>query len=475
MPLRLRLAALFSLATAIAIAIAGLVFVTQLRSDLNATLDTGLRAQLDATTQELASDGHLPPFKPNDDPTLVQRLDGTTIQVSPAATRLVISPAMRRSALNGPIFTTTDMTGEHLRVLISTAPLAGKQVLVLVGTDADISDDAIERVRAGFLVGGPLAVLLVGVGALFLADCALRPVERMRREASSIGEHDPDRRLAVPATRDEVAALGATMNRLLDRLHSALERERRFVGDASHELRTPLAILRTELELAGRPGRSPDALRTAIAEASQETDRLIKLTEDLLLLARADNHQTILHPAPVQINELLADAVSRSRGRDHLPRIVIDCPEDLEFVADPDRLLQIVQNLITNAVVHTPPNTPVRLTAAREADGSLAIEVLDDGPGLPPEFQPRAFDRFHRAEHARSRDTGGTGLGLSIVRAIAEAHGGTADIVNRAEGGARARIQLPPIQRSYSASVRLHKTQAPEREQSANPVSLDRS
>lgn len=456
MPLRLRLAALFSLATAIALTAAGFAFVAQLRSDLYATLDTGLRAQMDATTQELTSDGRLPAFTPNDDPTLIQRFDGTTIQVSPAATGLTISPALRQAALRGPTFFTTDTTDQRIRVLVSTAPMPGQQTVVAVGTDTDISDDAIERVQAGLLVGGPLGVLLVGIGAWLLADAALRPVERMRREANSISEHDPDRRLAVPATRDEIAALGATMNRLLDRLHTALERERRFVGDASHELRTPLAILRTELELAGRPGRSPAALASAIAEASQETDRLIRLTEDLLLLARADNHQTILRLASIRARELLTSALRRGPGRDHEPPIDIDCPDGLEFVADPDRLLQILENLISNAIVHTPPNTPVRVAATRDEDGHVSIEVLDDGPGMPPDFQPRAFDRFHRAEHARSRETGGTGLGLSIVRAIAEAHGGTAEIVNRPEGGACASVKLPPLQIAHGARLTHH-------------------
>ena len=444
MPLRLRLAALFSLATAAIIAAAALMFLGQLRDGLYATLDTGLQAQLDATAQELASDGELPQFRPNDDPTVVERLDGTVVQASPSAAGLTISPEQRKTAVSGTAYFTTDVGGSRTRVLATTAPLRGEQVLVIVGTDTDISDDAIERVRGALLVGGPLAVLLVGVGAWMLADAALRPVERMRREANAIGEHDPDRRLAIPTTRDEIAALAVTMNRLLDRLHTALERERRFVGDASHELRTPLAILRTELELAGRPGRSPDALRSAIEEASQETDRLIRLTEDLLLLARADNNQTILHPAPIEVRDLLTSAVRRGLGRDHQPPVEVDCPQDLRFVADPDRLLQVVENLVNNAVAHTPAHTTVRVIAIRGDDGDLVIRVIDDGPGLPPEFQPRAFDRFHRAEAARSRETGGTGLGLSIVRAIAEAHGGTADIVNRAEGGACATIAVPP-------------------------------
>lgn len=454
MPLRLRLAALFSLATAAILAAAAVMFLGQLRAGLYATLDTGLRVQLDATAQELASDGELPPFRPNDDPTVVERLDGTPVQASPSAAGLTISAAQRRAAVRDAAYFTTDVGGTRTRVLASTAPLRGEQVLVMIGAGTDISDDAVERVRAALIVGAPLGVLLVGLGAWLLADAALRPVDRMRREANDIGEHDPDRRLAVPATRDEIAALAVTMNRLLDRLHTALERERRFVGDASHELRTPLAILRTELELAGRPGRSPDALRSAIAEASQETERLTSLTEDLLFLARSDDHQTILHLAPIDMGDLLATAVHRGRGRDHQPPVELDCPEHLRFVADPDRLLQAVENLVNNAVVHTPPHTHVRVIAAQGDDGHLTIQVLDEGPGLPAGFQPRAFDRFHRAEDARSRETGGTGLGLSIVRAIAEAHGGSAVIDNRPEGGACATVVLPPPEDPAWVSVR---------------------
>jgi hypothetical protein len=186
--------------------------------------------------------------------------------------------------------------------------------VIAVSTDTDISDETVEGVQTALLLGGPLAVLVVGAGAWVLADAALRPVQRMRREANAIGEHDPDRRLAIPATGDEVAALGATMNRLLDRLHLALGKERRFVADASHELRTPLATLRTGLELAARPGRSASALLEAISDAAEETDRLIKLTEDLLLLARADNHQTNLRPRLVRLHELLADAVHKGPG-----------------------------------------------------------------------------------------------------------------------------------------------------------------
>jgi signal transduction histidine kinase len=443
--LRLRLAALFSAATALAIATGGIIFIRQLRSDLNDTIDSGLRAELAEVAQELTTSGHAPPLGPADDPILVERLDGTPVAASPAAAGRKISPQQRQQALGGDLLFDTEVAGANDRVLISTVAAAAPtgRVVVAVANDTDLSDDAVERVRDGLLIAGPLTAVLTGLGAWLLADTALRPVQRMRRDAAGVGEHDPELRLAIPATRDEVAELGVTINGLLDRLHMALDRERRFVADASHELRTPLAILRTELELAVRPGRSAEEIRAAVVEATQETERLTNLTDDLLLLARADNRQPIIDPVPVDVAELLAATIARAP--EHPPGIVLDCPGDLRVVADPDRLGQAVRHLLDTAVVHSPPDMPVRLTACRGDDGRIVIEVIDAGPGFDPRFLPVAFERFRRAGPERSRSTGGTGLGLAVVHAIAEAHWGTAHVVNRPGGGAGATIRLPLI------------------------------
>lgn len=444
MPLRLRLAVLFALATVIAIAVAGVAFLHQLGDDLHEALDSGLRARLIAVTEELATDGTLPSFGPGQEFSVVQNLDGGIVAATPNSSGMVLTPEQREQALTGEVAFTTEVGGDRTRVLAATTSLGPGRVLVVVGTGNDIADDAVERVRGALVVVGPIAAVLAGLAAWIMAAAALRPVEQMRREAASISEHDLERRLAVPATRDEVAALGATMNSLLGRLHDAVGRDRRFIADASHEIRTPLAILRTELDLAARPGRSREALRQAVTGASQETERLIRLSEDLLLLARADNHQPTLHIAEVRLHELLSTGARRGRARDHQPPVEPRCPEDLVVAVDADRLLQALDNLLDNAILHTPESTPVRLVAGRGADGGVEIAVIDAGPGLPPDFLPRAFERFHRAEHARSRDTGGTGLGLSIVRSIAEAHGGGATIENRAGGGCRAVLRLPP-------------------------------
>jgi hypothetical protein len=278
-----------------------------------------------------------------------------------------------------------------------------------------------------------------------LAGAALRPVERMRRQAADISDRDTGRRLAVPPTRDEIAALGATINDLLARMQEALERERSFVADAGHELRTPLAILRAELELAARPGRSRDELVDAVSHAGVETDRLIRLAEDLLLLARADNAQPFLRPVPLVLPELLgaaargAEAHAAAQG----VTVAVHTPAELTVVADPDRLRQAVDNLLDNATRHAPSGSVVEITATANGTGMIVVEVADRGPGFPVEFLPDAFERFHRADAARTRDGGGTGLGLSIVQAITEAHGGHASVGNRPGGGATVTLELP--------------------------------
>ena len=448
MSLRLRLALLFALGTALVIAVAGLAFALQLRVSLDASLDPGLRARVAAVADELTSpDGTtaVPPFRPLDGIVQIRTLDGRLLAASPdAGTGPLLDTAQRRQALAGEVSFTGTVRGDRSRVLATTAASAGGRVLVLVGTATDVSNAAVDNVRNVLLLAGPPAVLLAGVAAWLLAGAALRPVERMRRQAEAISDRDIGRRLAPPATRDEVAALGATFNALLDRLQAAFERERGFVADAGHELRTPLAILRTELDLAARPGRTREALVEAIHEAGQETDRLIRLAEDLLLLARIDNAGPLLRPVSTVLPQLLEAAArgAGARAADRGVTVKVSSPPGLTVMADPDRLRQAVGNLLDNATRYAPPGSAVEVTAAC-TDGMVTVEVADRGPGFPEDFLPHAFERFQRAEAARSREDGGTGLGLSIVRAIAGAHGGAATAANRAGGGAVVGLRVP--------------------------------
>ena len=234
------------------------------------------------------------------------------------------------------------------------------------------------------------------------------------------------------------------MNDLLGRLQRALARQRAFVADASHELRNPLAVLQGELELAARPGRDPAELTAAVRSAHAEAERLARLTEDLLLLARSDEDRFGLRLERTDIGALLRRGAELAGSRLAAAGVTgrVDVPPGTCADVDPDRILQAVDNLVGNALRFAPQGSVIVL-AARAAGGDLEIEVSDDGPGFPVGFLPHAFERFARPDSGRSRDDGGAGLGLAIVRAIAVAHGGVAVVANKPGGGAVVTLRLP--------------------------------
>jgi len=258
--------------------------------------------------------------------------------------------------------------------------------------------------------------------------------------------------LPVPRARDELSSLALTLNDMLGRLEAAVEHERRFVADASHELRTPLALLRAELELALRRPRSRDELEAALRSAAEETERLTRLAEDLLLIARSDQG-----PLPLRLEGLEAGAVlehvrTRFAARaEALGRtLIVEQSDSLLLDGDPIRLEQALGNLIDNALVHG--RGAVRM-AARSREGEVELHVIDEGSGFPPEFLAHAFDRFSRADGARSSP--GTGLGLAIVALIAGAHGGDAHAQNRDAGGADVWISVPVKNELLEPEARL--------------------
>ena len=309
-----------------------------------------------------------------------------------------------------------------------------------MGASLEDRDETLRGFLVVLLLVGPTALLLTSLLGYALATSALRPVEAMRIEAAAISGSDPGRQLPLPQSHDEIYRLGQTLNAMLARLDAALERERGFVADAGHELRTPLALLKAELELALRHPRTAPELEAAIHSAAEETDRLVGLADDLLLLARSDQRQLSLRHERLRVEDLLARVAHRLRRRAEAAgrTIEIDVPDELAIGADPRRLEQAVGNLVENALTHAQGS--VRLTAVAH-DTTVELHVRDEGAGFPPAFLPRAFDRFTRADDARSGD--GTGLGLTIAEAIAEAHGGSAHARNLERGGADVWLSLP--------------------------------
>jgi heavy metal sensor kinase len=348
---------------------------------------------------------------------------------------------------------TTGLPGRKHDWRVLTAPVttAGGAAVLVIATSLAARQETLHHLLKELVVGGVFVLLLASLAGYALAVGTLRPVELMRRRAAAISASTPGRRLPVPRAHDEIARLAETLNDMLGRLEGALEHERRFVADASHELRTPLALLRTELEVALRRPRSREELEAALRSASEETERLTRLAEDLLLIARSDQGGVPVRLEQVEAGELLRGTAARfsARAAERDRRIEVDDAE-LTLAADPVRLEQALGNLVENALRHG--RGAIELSA-READETVELHVTDEGDGFPDGFVERAFDRFSRADEARSH--GGTGLGLSIVQLIAAAHGGVAGARNRANGGADVWIAVPRFMRDSSPAAPL--------------------
>ncbi len=420
-----------------AVVFAGMSFFVYARvgSALRASMDESLRSQavdvshLDRGRLDLdaASGGGV---------AQVIRTDGRVVTSDPPRLPRLLSAVEVRRVVGGErILRSGSLLGlrERWRVLAEPTTVRGRRAAVVVAKSFEAQDETLGHLLEELLLAGPLALVLAALAGYGLAAAALRPVEAMRVRAAAISASTPGARLPQPAGRDEISRLAETLNEMLARLETALAHERRFVADASHELRTPLALLKTELEVALRRPRSHDELEQALRSASEETDRLTRLAEDLLLIARSDAGGVPIRRERVSATEVLGVVARRfagaasARGR----AVEVAGTDGLMLDADPERLEQALGNLVDNALAHG--GGPIVLSA--EPHGELVeLHVEDDGPGFPPSFILGAFDRFTRSDDARSGT--GSGLGLSIVELIAQAHGGRAGARNRSGGGA---------------------------------------
>jgi two-component system OmpR family sensor kinase len=460
MSIRLRVALVFALALAIAFTAGGWLFISQLSAAMLRSTDSALAAQLAQagryTEDEEGPNSAIIGGKPGPGEYIVQVINpsGRVARGSPHAGKTpLLSAAELRQARSGKIILTRTFEREPERLL--AAPFGEQHGWVAIaGVSLEQSNTTLRQVTDGLLIGGAVFVIAAGIGAYWLARAALAPVERLRREAAALSERDTRTTLRVPRTRDEIAALAGTMNDLLLRLRSALARQRAFVADASHELRTPFAVLRGELELAGRPGRSREELTAAVASAADEAARLTRITDDLLLLARGDEDRLSLQLERTDIGSLLVRSAEQARTRAEAAGVScrVSVPAGLEAIVDGGRIRQAVDNLVDNALRFAPRGSQIVISA--EATGtSLVIEVRDSGPGFPADFLPHAFERFRRPDGGRSRSAGGAGLGLAIVHAIALAHGGRVTASNPTDGGAAVPIEIPR-QRDSPAAAR---------------------
>ena len=329
---------------------------------------------------------------------------------------------------------------ERVPARLLAVPSGDGSVLV-VGMDVEDQREAVDRLTVLVAVGGPIVLLALSALGWILARAALRPVEELRSEAAAISTSEPERRLPVPTTGDELQRLAETLNGMLDQLHEALDRERRFVDEASHELRTPLGVLKAEVDLALKEPRSRDELEAALRSIAQETERLRRLTQDLLVLARSDRGRLPVHRTDVDVSSIIERVAAEfdDRAGDRGVLLAVSGSK-VRARVDADRLRQALENLVDNALRHAGRGGRVEVRA--DLDGTrLRVVVSDSGSGFPADLLDRAFEPFARGDGDREGD--GAGLGLAIVRAVAEAHGGSASARNLEDGGASVSLDLP--------------------------------
>jgi signal transduction histidine kinase len=441
-PIRLRLALTFA---GVMVVLFGVLFLL-LYVRFAAGLDDSITSSLESRAADLSAVASSGNKQLDRHPVLPQRSSGFAQIVDPDGHVLAYTPGVAQRPLltpselirvrSGPI--DLDENGQ-VRLRASRVGPSSPNVVV-VGVSLADRNSALSALQKLLFVGGPIALLIACAAGYTVAAKALAPVERMRKRAARMSRFESHERLPVPPSRDEIQRLGETLNGMLARVEEVLERGRAFVAGASHELRTPLTILQLELDDALTGDYSREDLQAAINSAREEVQRLTSLTEELLVIAQSDQRRLPLNRERFEVHEVMRAIAQRYAHLDELVgREVTVRPNGALFLeADIHRIDQALSNMINNALRFGEGRVELR---ANERGGNIELHVVDQGPGFPPEFLPRAFERFSRADPARSR--GATGLGLAITRAIAEAHQGRAMAENRPGGGAHVWLTLP--------------------------------
>ena len=442
--IRLRITALAAVVIALVLGVTAVLVIGNHRSRLTDQFDELVEGRAEEI-EDLVADGPVPrPLPgPDDDDSLAQ-LVGADGDVVSASANLAGEPALRLTAGEGdePTIRTVRRLplddDDEFRVLTQRVRGVGGEPYVLhVGAEYEVSDstDSLTRTLA---VMFPAVLAAVALLIWVVVGRALRPVEAIRTEVAAIGAAGLDRRVPQPPGDDEIARLAGTMNAMLARIEDAHRRQQQFVADAAHELRSPLTSIRTELEvdLADPAGAAREATERSVLE---EVERLSRLVDSLLFLARADAGAQAGPVGDVDLDEIVLREARALRVRGTVA-VDTSAVSGAQIRGDADQLTRAVRNLLDNAGRHA--GTTVRVSLA-EAGAEVVLVVADDGPGVPPEAADRIFERFVRADDARSREQGGAGLGLAITSEIVHRHGGTIVLDGTDGPGARFVARFP--------------------------------
>ncbi len=447
-----RTALIATAVVAVAMALAGGVFVLALQRTLTRNIDDTLLSRADDATAVLASGGS---------PSQATRSgrDGLYVQLTDASGRILASSSTvppgqvlttLRPGRGTTIATESDLPvgeeGQDFRVTARNVKTTSGPGVLTLAESLEPVEATLSAAVPQLLVGLPLLLAVVGLTTWLMAGRALRPVSAIRSQVAAITSRDLTARVPEPATRDEIAELARMVNGMLSRLDAAYNQQRRFIADASHELRGPLTTLRTKAEIAlAHPERTdwPRATGTLL----HEIERLCALVDDLLLLARTSDA-----PDPrrseIDLGDLLLEESERLQeqgGR----TVEVGCLDEAYVRGERNALGRLIRNLGANAERHS--RSRVRLTLRVVGDSAI-LDVDDDGAGIPAADRESVFERFTRLDDARTRETGGSGLGLAIARELAAAHGGELSASANEWGGARLRLRLPLLARPSSGT-----------------------
>lgn len=436
---RSRITVIAAVAVAAVLVVAAFALLTVQRRSLIEQLDESLAADIDQLLRAVdQSDGRdepqlLAPVGDDDAVAQVVTLDGRVV----AATANVANRPPIDEAPSDEAASTIDGVDDDEPLRLVSRRDDERGLVVHVAAPLDDIDETIDKLRLSLSVAIPVVTLVLAVVVFVLVGRTLRPVERIRAEAATIGPTELDRRLPQPPGRDEIARLAATMNAMLERLEVASRRQREFVADASHELRTPLTRMRAEIEVDLHHPETADAAATARSVLA-EIEHLQQLVDDLLHLARSGADG----PTPVRRTVDLDDLVLEEVGAASIAGVPIDVGgvSAAQVDGDPAQLRRVIRNVLDNAVRHAEHGVVVTTTAHPD---DVLVTVTDDGTGVPPEQNERIFERFATIDDARTPGRRGAGLGLAIARSIVEAHGGTIAIDAAHSPGVRIVICVP--------------------------------
>jgi heavy metal sensor kinase len=464
LPIRARLTIWYSAVLALTLLLTGTLVVLEVQADLR----NGIDRALSLAASEIKMGYHVPQSDSESDFREVADASlgglpraGFTAQLVTSSGRILVQTGMPpkararplvnhltiAQALAGrPVFTAASLGGTRYRVLVVPFRKGADLQALVVATSLARSERAIRNLLAALLVAGAGGLVLAAGSGWWLAWRALQPVARMTDEAGLIGAGGGlTERIQVPRAADELGRLAATLNGMLARLERVVTQQRRFVANASHELRTPLTVMRSEIDVSlASDALSRDA-RTVLESTREEVVRMTGIVENLLTLARIDEEELRLIRRPCDLREI-AEAIARELAPIARQRgVTIQLNGSRGPVeADPERLGQVVRNLLDNAIRYSPQGRTVIVEVANH-DGQAELAVRDEGPGIDPPELEHVFERFYRGDPSRPPGREGSGLGLAICQEIAEAHGGGMSATSAAGRGSTFRLRLPAL------------------------------